>query len=340
FSLLYNLITSIRNWAYNKNLRGAVKFETNVISIGNLEVGGTGKTPFTEYLIKEFKESHKIAVLSRGYMRKSIGFRIINESDNAETAGDEPFQIYLKFKKHITVAVSKERETAIPFILAERPEIDLFLLDDAFQYRTVKPSFSIVLSRFQRPFYNDLVMPSGRLREKRSNIKRADVVIITKCPEGLKDIEKDQIQKEIQKYTEKPVFFTTLKYAEPIQLGTQQNLPKQIILVTGIAHTDQLESYVAGFWNVAKHYKYPDHQHYTLPQIEEVNSQFGNQLQNGELGILLTEKDAVKWMDRNLRKVWENWPVFYLPVETVFLENESKFLELTRNSIKEYSVEE
>ena len=182
FSWLYYLITQIRNRLYDRGLKPSVKFELPVICVGNLTVGGTGKTPMIEHLIRLLQNRFKVATLSRGYGRATKGIRIAGPSENASTIGDEPFQFYTKFGKRITVAVGEERALAIPTILQECSDTQIILLDDGFQHRKVSPGFSILLTDYHRPFYNDFLLPSGRLRESRWGAERADVIVVTKCP--------------------------------------------------------------------------------------------------------------------------------------------------------------
>ena len=207
FSLLYSSIMHFRNYQFDNGTRKTTNFDRVVISVGNLSMGGTGKTPFIEYLIKLLKANHNIATVSRGYGRKTNGFRIANDKDDTKSIGDEPLQLFKKYKRDIIVSVGEERILAIPSVLLEFPETDVFLLDDAFQHRKVGRDFNILLSDYHKPFYEDHVLPMGRLREGRPGANRADCILVTKCPE-LNDSEKLEIKNQISVYAPKaPVFF-------------------------------------------------------------------------------------------------------------------------------------
>lgn len=209
FSILYKLVMQFRNHLYDIEYKAVFHFNTKVISVGNLSMGGTGKTPFVEYILRFLIEkgySNKVATLSRGYGRKTKGFRIANNEDSPKTVGDEPFQIYQKFRNEAVVSVGEDRVLAIPSIIYEHPENEIIVLDDAYQHRSVKPNFSILLTDFSSLFYDDYVLPSGTLRESRKGAKRADVVIVTKCPLDLGKTEQEKIKERIEKYSDKEVF--------------------------------------------------------------------------------------------------------------------------------------
>jgi tetraacyldisaccharide 4'-kinase len=182
---LYEGITRLRNWLYDKGYKKSTSFPLPVISVGNLTVGGTGKTPHVEYLVRLLKDQRQLVTLSRGYGRQTKGFLIADEQANAATIGDEPMQFYQKFGHQIKVAVGEKRVPAIEQILRLYPKTEIILLDDAFQHRAVRPCFSILLSDYHRPFYTDFVLPAGRLRESRKGAGRADAVIFSKCPQNL-----------------------------------------------------------------------------------------------------------------------------------------------------------
>ncbi|MDH5399549.1 MAG: tetraacyldisaccharide 4'-kinase [Cyclobacteriaceae bacterium] len=333
FSFLYGTIMWGRNFLYDKGIRKSVRFEVNVISVGNLAVGGTGKTPVVEYLTRLLAGDHQTAILSRGYRRKTKGFRLAGEEDNARTIGDEPFQYYRKFSDQVEVAVGEHREVAIPFILAERPDIKVIILDDAFQHRVVNPSFSIMLTRFDRLFYRDYVLPSGRLREGRQGAKRADVIVVTHCPESMEGKKMDEISLAIARYSSASVFFACLKYDNPVPVYGDAIWNNHVILVSGIAHADQLENYVAGRWDLLTHVNYADHFSYPLTAIRKIKSL----AEKKDCVILTTEKDAAKWVSEEIAHELSELPVFYLPVRFVFLERGTEFDGKIRNSLKEYA---
>lgn len=332
FACLFYLITQIRNRLYDQGLKPSVKFDLPVVCVGNLTVGGTGKTPMIEHLIRLLQDDYKVATLSRGYGRATKGIRIGGPTEDASTLGDEPFQFYTKFGKRVTVAVGEERALAIPMILQEHPETQVILLDDAFQHRKVTPGFSILLSDYHRPFYNDFLLPSGRLRESRWSADRADVVVVTKCPHEISDDEMIAIEKSIRNYAEKPVFFTTIRHRSPIPFfNTIASMTQQIVLITGIGNSKPLEQYVKQNYTLVQHLAFRDHHMYTEKDIEALIT-----LRNSNPGIsfLTTEKDKVKLDAPQFQKIIGGLPLFYLPIEIDFIKGGKDFDEIVLNMIQ------
>src|SRR5688572_7356414 len=242
FAMLYDLVMDIRNRLYDMKMWPSTSFDIPVISVGNLAVGGTGKTPMTEYLIRLLSPQHKIATLSRGYGRKTKGFRIAGGHDSAATIGDEPYQMYKKFSPTIGVTVGEERVLAIPTILQELPETEIVLLDDAYQHRKVVPGFSVLLTEHGRPFFDDHIMPYGRLREGPEGAIRADVIVVTKCPSHMEEEEMMNFEHSIRKYSLNPIFFSKIRYGEPVSFGdASKKISSKVILLTGIANAQLLE---------------------------------------------------------------------------------------------------
>lgn len=327
---LYHGITAIRNHLFDIGYKKSFEFDRAVVSVGNLNVGGSGKTPLVEYLIERFSLPYHTVTLSRGYGRKSRGFRMAGATDDATTLGDEPFQLYQKYKDKIGVAVGEERAFAIPMILHELPETDVILLDDAFQHRTVKPTFSILVGDFSNPFFEDYLLPYGRLRESRSGAKRADVVVITKCPLLLSGESMDDITKNVAKYCAAPVFFTSLAYKDVIPFYGTGEIRKKVILVTGIAKGKPMREYVENRFEVVRHFDFPDHHFYSRTNIVEIEKE----ATQANASVLTTEKDyarlcSPKWKETMDMKNW-----FYLPVRSVFLKNGSEFDRLVESVLK------
>lgn len=327
FSVLFDLITRIRNHLYNLGLKPSTGFDVPTICVGNLSVGGTGKTPMVEYLFKKAGE-RKVAILSRGYGRKTRGIRIAGEQDTALTLGDEPFQFYRKFKTAV-IAVGEDRVLAIPEIMQHHPDVTMIILDDAFQHRRIKPSFSVLLTDYSRPFYHDMLLPAGRLREARSGAARADVIVVTKCPHDLSDDDMMEIKQKIQPYTSCPVFFAGIEYGQPVSFGGhQEEVQKQVILVTGIAHAGVLRQYVEDNYTLIDHIAFGDHHHYTEADMARLNEMVGE-----NTSILTTEKDMVKMIDPRFSSVMASLPLFYIPIQTVFIKNGEEFDALVQTAI-------
>ena len=299
FALIYGLITWVRNKLFDWGFLKQTKFEVPILSIGNLSMGGTGKTPHIEYFISKYKATHKIAVVSRGFGRKTEGFRYVSSNDFSENVGDEPLQIKKKFDE-ITVAVGEDRVKAIQIVLKENHEVNLILLDDAFQHRYVKRSLNILLTEYSNPFWTDLMVPAGRLREFRFGWKRADTIIITKCPETI-DLKIPQSIKS------KPVYFSRIAYKSPILL--QGQLSKKIILVTGIANPLPLIGYLKKEdFELVYHFNFSDHYNFSGSDISTILSKANSEK---DAMLLTTEKD---WM--RLKPFLENKAInlAYIPI--------------------------
>jgi len=329
FSIIYDLITRIRNHLYDIGHKSSFRFDVPVISVGNLNAGGSGKTPMTEYIIRLLSSNYKVATLSRGYGRRSKGFRIANKKDDATTIGDEPYQMFLKFGHNIAVAVGEDRAYAIPNILHEYDDIDCIILDDAFQHRAVNPRFSILLTEYSKPFTKDYVLPAGNLREARKGASRADVIVVTKCPVTIANETINSLTADIRKYTgDKPVFFTTVRYGDLVPFGNLPLPSGKIILVTGIANPAPLYDYLKTRFEIIKHFHYGDHHSFTDTDVNDIHFEAR---QMSDASILTTEKDMVRL--KTFASVREHhW--FYIPIETEFLKNGSEFDSLVGNQIK------
>lgn len=295
-----------------------------VISVGNVAVGGTGKTPMVEYLIAQLADRYELSTLSRGYGRKTRGFRMADKQDTAGTLGDEPYQIFRKYGHKVHVTVGEERILAIPSIVQEFPSNDIILLDDAFQHRPVKPNFSIVLSDYNRPFYNDYLMPSGLLRESRNGVNRADVLIITKCPDTLSEEDQIQIRKGVAPYydTAKTICFTTIAYNVPQSFDSDNTLGEDVAVVTGIANPAPFISKVNSAYNIKHHFKYRDHYSFNDKDVQTIASF----LDDNDCQLLTTEKDMVRLMNHPRYSELLKGKCFYLPIKVQFLSGEKEFL--------------
>ena len=325
FSVLYDGITRFRNHLYELEIKKSCSFEPVVINVGNLAVGGTGKTPMIEYLIGLLQERYQLATLSRGYGRRTYGFRLAAPEDTALTLGDEPFQLYQKWKEKVIVAVGERRAMAIPQVLYEHPEVEVFLLDDAYQHRPVRPDLNILLTTWQRPFFRDYVLPAGRLREGRRGAARAHAIVVTKCPGQVTEAELEVYRKETARYAgeEIPVYFSSLAYDHPQPFsGPLTSLPQKVVLVSGLARADLLEQEVGNKYQLLKHFRYSDHHPYTAEELVQLKA-----FVQGQPGcaLLTTEKDAVKWLKPQFNELLQEIPVFVLPVRHQFLEGKEAF---------------
>jgi tetraacyldisaccharide 4'-kinase len=318
FAVLVDAITRFRNYLYSIGHKKSFQFDTVVISVGNLNVGGSGKTPMIEYLVRLLSPHYKIATLSRGYGRGTSGFRLANSNDNAQTLGDEPYQLLKKFGGKIYVAVGEQRAVAIPTILNECPDVQVILLDDAFQHRAVVPQFSILVTDFQKPFYKDELLPMGRLRESRFGAARADVVVVTKC-NTTESKNLDKVRESIFRYTSKPVFFSAIKYTQPILMVPGKSLTANVVLVTGIGNAKPFVKHIAQQYQVVKHYCFEDHHRYSKEDLNRIN------IEAGTNSIITTEKDMVKLINPELSNLIQQANWFYLPIEAEIIRNGSEF---------------
>ncbi|TMU50542.1 tetraacyldisaccharide 4'-kinase [Flagellimonas algicola] len=319
FSLIYALIVHVRNYLFDWGVFKSISYETPTICVGNLSVGGTGKTPMIEYLIR-ILSNHKIAVLSRGYKRKSKGFLLANPSSTVADLGDEPFQIHQKFP-NIYVAVDADRRNGIAQ-LEKMVQPDVILLDDAFQHRKVKPKFSILLTAYGQLYPKGWYLPTGNLRDAKREARRADVIVVTKCPKILPKTEKDTITSLIQPKPHQQLLFSHLSYAEKLKDGKGNKVApsklgdKKIALVTGIASPEPLVQYLRDIGIDFQHLAFGDHHNFSSDEIEKFKHYDA---------VLTTEKDFVRLYGRVE-------PLYYLEIAHDFnLEDENLLKEVVES---------
>jgi tetraacyldisaccharide 4'-kinase len=342
FSLLYRLITDIRNYLFDSGVLPSESFEIPIISVGNLAVGGTGKTPHTEYLVKLLKGEFRVAVLSRGYKRRSTGFKVATAGTGFEVIGDEPLQIYRKFPD-IIVAVDRDRVNGVRTIMKKFSGTEVIILDDAYQHREIKPGFSILLSDYNRLISRDYIMPYGNLRESRSNTDRAEVIIVTKTPVNLPDKTLLNIKEEIKPAQGQKLFFTSVNYGKPIPLfessGTgKSGLPEKdsgehgIVLVTGIANPYLLKEHLGKYFREIIHLDFPDHHRFEDKNIQSILTAW-NSLKSPLKSIITTEKDSVRLKDFTDIPVSLKKAFYYIPISVEFVKNSKQDFD---NLILEY----
>jgi tetraacyldisaccharide 4'-kinase len=332
-SLVYWIITSIRNIFFEIGIFKENKFNIPIIGVGNITVGGTGKTPHSQYISELLQKKFKIAILSKGYGRKTKEFKYVNINSNCNEVGDEPLQMKKNLPKEI-VAVDHKRVNGVNKIMREHPSVKCIILDDAFQHRSVKIGFNILLCDYNNPIYKDHLMPVGLLRESKKGIKRADCVVISKCPENLTLEESNRIKKKL-KFT-KEVFFSKVVYDKIVSLNGYKTIKKssikKVLLVTGIANSSPIIEYLEKLNIQIKHIKYKDHFNYQKKDINKIIDIYKREI--SEIIILTTEKDAQKM------KVFEElskFPVYYLKVSIDFIRNKDKFEEKILKYVKAHS---
>ncbi len=319
FALLYGLVTSLRNWFFDRGWLKSRLSPIPCIVVGNLSVGGTGKTPMVEFLIRHLNQERQVATLSRGYGRKTKGFIKASSKTSPEMIGDEPYQIYQKFGEHINVYVGEDRVSSLEKISGDQDFPEVVILDDAFQHRYVTGHLNILLTTFQRPFYSDFILPVGRLRESRAGAKRADLIIVTKCPEELADSEKNRIKGNVSAYSNSAasMLFSSISYGEPFPLVKSAVFSEHIILLTGLANDQPLIDYVGTKFNLLQVLSYPDHHDYDRSDFEHIRTMFKQHGSQNPV-VLTTEKDAVKVKSHAPKGFLEEIPIFVLPIEVVF----------------------
>lgn len=322
-SLLYGFIIFIRNKMYDWKLASSVGFDVPVISVGNITAGGTGKTPHIEYLIELFSSNYKVATLSRGYRRMTKGFKIADTHSTARTIGDEPFQFHSKYPQTI-VSVAEERMTAIPSLLQLRPDVQLVLLDDAFQHRSVIADIHILLTDYKRLYTRDYILPFGLLRESKSGAKRAQIIVITKCPENMSLDEKKNLINEINPTQNQTVYFSYIQYKPlyPLSVNqTQINEQTNVLLVTGIANASYLINHLEKQFPFVHHLPFQDHHYFTINDIEEIIETFQNIDSQNKI-IVTTEKDAARLMLFQDKILSSKLPFYAQPIGVQFLFDE------------------
>lgn len=336
-SLLYGLVVVIRNWLYDAGVFKSRQFSIPIISVGNLEVGGAGKSPMTEYLIRLFKDDHKIATLSRGYGRKTKGF--ITATAAAAEIGDEPAQFHHKFPD-ITVAVCENRVKGIDQL---KHTHNLIIMDDAYQHRAVKPGFSVLLFGYNKIKGPHLLLPAGDLREPFSGRWRADVLIVSKCPRDMAVEEQARIAAELEPLPYQYLFFTAIAY-QPLQdLSGKQSTATigadtTVFLLTGIANPGPLLQHVQNYTQSIVHHKYPDHHRFSLKNISKLAEEFNASAAQKKL-IVTTEKDAQRLLEHGLREAIKNLPLLVMPITTEFLDvGGPQFDNLVKEYVREHSA--
>ena len=335
FAVLYDGVTTIRNWCYDRGLFKVTKSPIQSILVGNLSVGGTGKTPMVEYLIELLNDSQSLATLSRGYGRKTKGYIQANSTSSPSQLGDEPFQIYQKFGQEITVHVCENRLEGILQIQANAPSTSLLLLDDAFQHRRITSDLAVVLTTYDKPFTRDFLLPMGRLRESRSGAARADVIIVTKCPENLNSEQKNTLRKEIQNYTQKntPVLFSRIGYVAPYALIDHAKWSDQVILASGIAEDSSLENYISRTYDLIEKISFGDHHDFSKSDLDAI-SKLWRKHQDQNPVILVTEKDAEKVKSLLKEGFPPEIPIFVQPIKIQFsIEDETSLRNLIEQKV-------
>lgn len=319
-TLLYGSVVWLRNKFYDWKIFSSIGFDLPVICVGNITVGGTGKSPHIEYLIELLSPYYSVATLSRGYRRRSRGFKLADSESNARDIGDEPFQFKSKYPQ-IAVAVAEERMTAIPLLLQQLPHLQVILLDDAFQHRTVKAGLNILLTDYDRLYTRDHIMPFGLLRESPKAAERAQIIIVSKCPPDLNLSDKQKIEQEIQAQAHQQVFFSTIAYQQLYPLThtlIEPDAEFAVLLVTGIANPQPLKNHLQSKFSKVYSLPYKDHHYFTYDDLDEIYETFANIHESKKI-MVTTEKDAGRLMLLKDKMSHQPWPLFAQKIGTAFL---------------------
>ena len=345
FAILYGFIVAIRNYLYDTNKLKSATFNFPIICVGNLAVGGTGKSPMVEYLVKLLKDEFAVATLSRGYKRKTKGYVLASSTTTALEIGDEPMQFHLKFPE-VAVAVGEERVVAVPHLLQDNPNLQAIILDDAFQHRQINAGFNILLTEYANRFTHDIFLPTGDLRDERKSYKRANTIVVTKCPVDLDEAKKKKLLYEIHAWPGQQVYFTTIDYGTAYHIFDKQKTwpltgEEEVLLVCGIANPKPLKDYLHNKTHTYYELNFSDHHIFNIDDLNNIKKKFEAIDYKNKI-ILTTEKDAVRFVkfDKELSEL----PIYVLPITHKFLFNEGEafdasILSYIRNHYKNKHVE-
>jgi tetraacyldisaccharide 4'-kinase len=333
FAVAYGLVIMLRNWLFDKGYIKSAAFNFPIISVGNLAVGGTGKSPMTEYLVTLLRPDFKVATLSRGYKRRTKGYALANEHTTALDIGDEPMQFHLKFPD-VPVAVGEERMVAIPQLLHDRPDLQAVILDDAFQHRIVRAGLNILLTECNNLYTHDFFLPTGDLRDEWRSARRAQIIVVTKCPPDLTIEKKQKLFRSLHTQPHQKVFFTTIEYGVPYHIYNHADewiiTPSvEVLLVCGIANPKPLKEYLHQHAHTYYQKDYSDHHIFSIEDLDEIKTLFEDIPEKNKI-ILTTEKDAVRLTKFN--DELKDIPLYVMPIKHRFLFDEGKEFDTTVTS--------
>jgi tetraacyldisaccharide 4'-kinase len=340
FSFVYALMVIVRNWCYDLKWMQSASFNMPLICVGNLAVGGTGKSPMVELLIKKLKDQFRIAVLSRGYMRKTSGYALADEDATALDIGDEPMQFKMKFPD-VPIAVGEERVVAIPQLLHDLPDTKVIILDDAFQHRAVTAGLNILLTECSNLFTRDWYLPTGDLRDQKKSYKRAEVIVVTKCDPAFSLKERNDIINEICPLENQEVFFSYINYGEPYHIRSRAKIQfsdsMEVLLVSGIANPTPLKKYLDEQTQAFYEMDYSDHHIFTIDDLKSIIKRFDGISTSNKI-ILTTEKDSVRLT--KFAEALKDLPMYVIPIESGFLfQEEKRFTEIITSFIRNFKYQ-
>ena len=345
FSVFYGIIICIRNWLFDKKILSSTKFDIPIISVGNLSVGGTGKTPHTEFILGLLQNEWKISFLSRGYKRETKGFILANENANAVQLGDEPFQIYQKFPK-VAVAVDEKRVHGVQKLQEKIPNLEAVVLDDAFQHRYIESGLSILLTEYNNLYTHDMLLPAGRLRESKNGSERANMIVVTKCPENLECEDFQRVENELDPNENQDLFFSSYVYNEmkPVfpdlekENWTYNRLKENditVLLVAGIVNPKPIANHLNTYTSKVETLFYKDHHSFLIEDLLLIMRRF-DEIQDNNKILLVTEKDAARLVTHQFFPERMKPFTYSLPIKVQILNNqENIFIQKIRNYVAE-----
>ena len=338
FALIYGLVIIIRNFLYNQKILRTAKFNLPLICIGNLSVGGTGKSPMVEYIVSLLNIDYNVATLSRGYKRKTKGYALADATTTAIEIGDEPMQFHVKHPG-MAVAVGEERIVAVAQLLQDRPDTQAIILDDAFQHRAIEAGLNILLTEYSNLYTSDFFLPAGSLRDQKASAKRAHIIVVTKCPAAITIEEKQKVIKQLKPLPHQHIFFTSIGYGFPYHIIQNNARPfeadDEVLLICGIANPQPLKDYVSAHAKIDEEMLFSDHHIFSTADMKAIHKNFANANKTNKI-IVTTEKDAVRLL--KFSNELKDLPFYVLPVKHRFLFGEgSSFNKLVTDFIQNFS---
>lgn len=342
-SFLFGVLVFLRNKFFDLGIFSSKTFEMPVISVGNITVGGTGKTPHVEYLIRMFKDEFEVATLSRGYKRKTKGFLLADKSHGFQDIGDEPLQFHKKYPT-VKVAVDEQRVRGVSSLMQDYPDLELVLLDDAYQHRWITPGLNVLLIKYSDIGGSQFMLPSGQLREWRRGRNRADVIIVTKSPTVFSPIEARRITDILSPKPYQKVFYSHVKYLKPQAFNECASALQQanekfslseykVLLVSGIANAGDLKNYLDQNTKEVVTSNFADHHHFSVADLLRIINEFRQVISTKKV-IITTEKDCMRLLDERLYLILKDYPVFFIPIEILIHHNEESFDSLVKEYVR------
>jgi tetraacyldisaccharide 4'-kinase len=338
---IWFVVLITRHYFYKKGWLRSVKFNLPIINVGNISVGGTGKSPMVMFLLQHFSSKYQMATLSRGFKRKTKGFLLATEGITPENLGDEPFLIHKKFPL-VPVCVGEDRLQAVPQLLYNHEKTQAIILDDALQHRPLQAGLNLLLTSYTDLYTEDFYLPTGNLRDVKQRANDCAIIVVTKCPTDLSETEKEKIVKKINPQANQTIYFTAIEYGHPYHLFTNKTINLQntqsALLVTGIANPTPLKQHIEKYVHAYFKLSYPDHHIFSVSNINDIEKRFNELPTSKEKIILTTEKDAVRLL--KFAPQIGSWPIYAVPIQLQFLFNQQdKFLNQIDQFIKTYEKE-